>query len=77
MAEELKFEKAIEELEEIVQKLEEGKVSLDESLKLFERGMELSRFCTDKLKDVEKRIEILVKDASGMKAEPFEDTDKE
>jgi exodeoxyribonuclease VII small subunit len=69
----LTFEKAIEELEGIVKKLEEGKISLDESLKLFERGMELSQFCTDKLKDVEKRIEMLVKDASGMKTEPFEE----
>ena len=67
------FEKALEELEKIVGKLEEGGASLDESLKLFERGVKLSRFLRSELDRAEKKIEILLKDESGeMKAVPFQ-----
>jgi exodeoxyribonuclease VII small subunit len=53
------FEAAIAELESIVKKLEEGDLTLERSLELFERGVELSRFCHARLEDAERRIEIL------------------
>lgn len=53
------FEAALSELEGIVKKLEEGDLTLESSLALYERGVELSRFCHARLEDAEKRIEIL------------------
>jgi exodeoxyribonuclease VII small subunit len=53
------FEAAIAELETIVKKLEEGDLPLERSLELYERGVQLSRFCHARLEDAEKRIEIL------------------
>jgi exodeoxyribonuclease VII small subunit len=53
------FEAAIAELEKIVKKLEEGDLALEESLALYERGVQLSRFCHARLEDAERRIEIL------------------
>jgi exodeoxyribonuclease VII small subunit len=53
------FEAAIAELETIVKKLEDGDLPLEKSLELYERGVQLSRFCHARLEDAEKRIEIL------------------
>ena len=53
------FEAAIAELEAIVKKLEEGDLPLEKSLELYERGVQLSRFCHARLEDAEKRIELL------------------
>jgi exodeoxyribonuclease VII small subunit len=53
------FETAIAELESIVSKLEQGDLALEQSLALFERGVQLSRFCHARLEDAERRIEIL------------------
>jgi exodeoxyribonuclease VII small subunit len=53
------FEAAIAELESIVKKLEEGDLPLEQSLALYERGVQLSRFCHSRLEDAERRIEIL------------------
>ena len=53
------FEAAIAELETIVKKLEEGDLALEKSLELYERGVQLSRFCHAQLEQAEKRIEIL------------------
>ena len=53
------FESAIAELEKIVKQLEDGDLALDKSLALFERGVELSRFCHAQLEEAERRIEIL------------------
>jgi exodeoxyribonuclease VII small subunit len=53
------FEGAIGELESIVKKLEEGDLTLERSLELYERGVQLSRFCHAKLEEAEHRIEIL------------------
>jgi exodeoxyribonuclease VII small subunit len=53
------FESAIAELENIVKTLEEGDLPLEKSLELFERGVQLSRFCHTKLEAAERRIEIL------------------
>ena len=65
------FESAIAELEKIVKQLDEGDLQLDTSLALFERGVELSRYCHDQLDAAERRIEVLtergaLKDASHL-----------
>ncbi len=59
------FEESLDELEQIVGKLEEGDMALEESLTLFERGVKLSRDCRDRLTKAERRIEVLMKDSSG------------
>jgi len=67
-----KFEDALSKLEKIVSKLEEGDLPLEESLKYFEEGIRLSRFCNQKLDEAEKRVEILLKDKEGNRSpEPF------
>ncbi len=67
------FEAALKELETIVKQMESGEAKLEESLQLFERGIKLSRYCSQKLEEAEKKIELLVKDARGeYKATPFE-----
>ena len=53
------FETAIAELEALVKKLEEGDMALEQSLALYERGVQLSRFCHARLEEAERRIEIL------------------
>ena len=53
------FESALAELESIVTRLEQGDLPLEQSLALFERGVQLSRFCHARLEDAERRIEIL------------------
>jgi exodeoxyribonuclease VII small subunit len=59
------FEAALKQLEEIVQKLEKGELALEESLKLYEEGIRLSRLCHTKLDEAEGKIEQLLKDARG------------
>ena len=58
------YEQAVSELEENISKLESGEASLDDSIALYSRGMELSKFCKDKLDDIEKKISILTQDGS-------------
>lgn len=60
-----KFESALEELEQVVEQLESAELSLEDSLSAFEKGIGLVRFCNQKLNEVEKKIEILVKDKEG------------
>lgn len=67
--EKLTFESAAQRLEEIVRMLENGKAPLDESLKLYEEGISLVRFCNDALDGAEKRIKILAADSKGELAE--------
>jgi exodeoxyribonuclease VII small subunit len=68
------FEKAFQQLEKIVQRLEAEELPLDESLQLFEEGIRLSRFCHQRLEDVEKKIELILADAKGQPVtEPFEE----
>jgi exodeoxyribonuclease VII small subunit len=59
------FESTLGELEKIVRRLEDGDLSLEESLKLFEDGVRLSRECQERLNQAERRIEILLKDEKG------------
>jgi exodeoxyribonuclease VII small subunit len=68
-----RFEDALSKLEKIVSKLEQGDIPLEESLKLFEEGIRLSRFCNQKLDEAEKRIEILLKSKEGdLRPQPFD-----
>jgi exodeoxyribonuclease VII small subunit len=59
------FEASFRELESIVRRLEGEQLPLDESLSLFEKGIQLSRFCHQKLSEVEKKIELILADAKG------------
>jgi len=56
MSEELKFEKALKKLEEIVNKLEDGKLDIEESLKYYAEGIKLSQLCSKKLEKIENKI---------------------
>ncbi len=62
---EKKFEVALEELEKVVEQLESGDLSLEESLAAFEKGVGLVKYCNQKLTDVERKIELLVRDREG------------
>jgi exodeoxyribonuclease VII small subunit len=62
---ELKFEEAIADLEQVVEQLESGDLSLEDSLAAFEKGVGLVRYCNQKLSEVEKKVELLVKDKQG------------
>ena len=70
----LPFERAIEELESIVKRLEEGKVPLEESVTIYERGEALKRRCEDLLRQAEARVEKITLDAQGKPtgAEPLD-----
>lgn len=72
-----KFEASLKKLEEIVTRLETGSLSLEDSLKAFEEGVKHSAFCSSRLDEAERRVEILLKQKDGsLKREPF-DTDDE
>ena len=65
------FEELMVKLEEITNKLEKEQLSLDESVKLFEEGMKISKECNSKLEDAEKRITILINQNDEIKEENF------
>lgn len=68
------FEKSLSELEEIVTKLETGSLPLEQSLELFERGVELARSCKTKLDEAELRVQRLVKVKEGLfRDEPYDE----
>jgi exodeoxyribonuclease VII small subunit len=62
---EVKFEEALKKLEKIVEDLEQGDLSLDEALKRYQEGIELSRICYSRLENAKKKIDILVKNKKG------------
>jgi exodeoxyribonuclease VII small subunit len=67
------FERSLARLEEVVRRLENANVSLDDALRLFEEGVELTRKCQRQLEEAEGKVEILLKKAGGkLVAEPFE-----
>ena len=67
------FEKALDRLEKIVGKLEKGDLALEEALKLFEEGTQITRFCSTKLDEAERKVEILLKNKKGqLKEKPFQ-----
>jgi exodeoxyribonuclease VII small subunit len=59
------FEDALQRLEDVLESLEHGNLNLEESVQAFEEGVKLVRFCHDKLDEVERRVELLVKDEAG------------
>lgn len=60
-----KFESALEELEGVIEQLESGNLSLEDSLAAFEKGVGLVKYCNEKLSEVEKRVELLIRDKEG------------
>lgn len=73
-----KFETSLKKLEEIVKRLEGGSLSLEESLKAFEEGVRYSAYCSGKLDEAERRVEILLKQKDGsLKREPFKTENNE
>lgn len=69
---ELTFEQALERLETIVGQLEDGSLGLDDMMARFEEGQTLIRFCSGKLNEVEKKVEVLMKKGDTVTAQPFE-----
>jgi exodeoxyribonuclease VII small subunit len=67
-----KFEEALQKLEAIVAKMEEGDLPLEEALKAFEEGVRLAKFCTSKLDEAERKVEKLIRDQFGkVQTTPF------
>jgi exodeoxyribonuclease VII small subunit len=66
------FERNLKQLEEVVARLEQGDLPLDEAMKLFEEGMRLSRMCSQRLTTVEQEIKKLVAEGDKLKLETFE-----
>ena len=72
---EIKFEEAVKKLEKIVEDLEKGDLSLDEALKKYQEGIELSRLCSQRLENAKKKIDVLVKTKKGeFELKPFDET---
>lgn len=69
----IKFEEALGRLEEIINHLENKELSLDESLKLFQEGIELYRYCNQRLDEVEHKITMIIEENNQIKQVPFED----
>jgi exodeoxyribonuclease VII small subunit len=68
-----KFEASLKKLEEIVTRLETGSLSLEDSLKAFEEGVKHSAFCSGRLDEAERRVEILLRQKDGsLKRQPFQ-----
>jgi exodeoxyribonuclease VII small subunit len=73
-----KFEESLKRLEEIVKQLEQGDLTLEASLKLFEDGIKLSRLCSKQLDEAERRVEMLLQgDGDEPETEPFLDKGEE
>ena len=70
---EITFETALARLEALVRGLEAGNEDLDASLAAFEEGISLVRFCTERLEAAEQKVKILLADADGVQAVPFEE----
>ncbi|MBB3109185.1 exodeoxyribonuclease VII small subunit [Paenibacillus phyllosphaerae] len=69
--EQISFEEAMERLETIVGKLENGDVPLETAIELFQEGMKLSQLCGAKLEQVERKIEVLIENENGLHKKPF------
>jgi len=70
---ELDFEAAIKELESLVERMEQGDQSLEQSLKDFERGVELTRTCQKALKQAEQKVQLLLEQSGQAELTPFDD----
>lgn len=72
----LDFEAALEELEKLVATMEDGELPLEETLKQFERGIDLTRQCQKALADAEQKVDILLEKSGRTDLEPFETDEK-
>jgi exodeoxyribonuclease VII small subunit len=72
-----KFEDALEKLEEIVKRMEAGEMTLEESLKAFEEGIKLARFCAKKLDEADRRVELLLRQEGELVTKPFAEEERE
>ena len=70
------YEEAVNQLEKILASLESDDVSLDESIKLFEKSVELSKFCFEKLKDTDGKVEIIKKQLDEITIKPFDNIEQ-
>jgi exodeoxyribonuclease VII small subunit len=73
---EMSFEESLAELENIVEKLENGQLSLDESLLLFDTGIKLVKECDTKLRNAQQQVEKLIEENNSLKSEPLEPHDE-
>ncbi len=71
------FEESLTELEALTERLERGDLPLDEALKLFERGVALTRHCQGALRAAQQKVDILLRRGGELQAEPFEDADED
>jgi exodeoxyribonuclease VII small subunit len=74
------FEQSMKQLEQIVIELESGELTLEQAIKKFEEGMELSKFCSQKLEETERKITLLMQNSTGQLVEtpfPTEDGEKD
>jgi exodeoxyribonuclease VII small subunit len=71
------FEQALTELEALTERLERGDLPLDEALKLFERGVALTRHCQSSLQAAQQKVEILLKRGGELQAQAFEEPEEE
>ena len=71
------FERALNDLEKLVERMEAGELSLEDSLKTFEHGIELGRRCQQALEDAEQRVQLLTQKDGELQAEPFEPSSDE
>ena len=71
-SDDLSFEDALSELEQLVERMEQGELSLEDSLKSFERGVALTRTCQQALKAAEQKVEILTSQDADAEPEPFD-----
>jgi exodeoxyribonuclease VII small subunit len=71
------FESALSQLEKIVQELESPELPLEKALKVFEQGVQLSKFCSKKLDETENRVRLLMQDIDGnLEERPFPDSEE-
>jgi exodeoxyribonuclease VII small subunit len=67
----MNYETALKELETVVEKMESGQLSLEDSLKSFEEGVKLARLCQNSLKEAEQKVQILIEQNGELRPEPF------
>ena len=77
MAKKISFEEALAKLEDIAKELEEGELSLEESLKKFDEGVKLAAFCNEKLGEAQQKIDLLLKKGGTLAAVPFRASEEE
>lgn len=72
----MNFEKSLNELEGIIEKMESGQLSLEESFGFFEQGVQLARRCQHALREVEQKVQILIEQNGELQAKPFVESER-